>query len=133
MLTLGAPLSREVGQGLPKVREFWWDISLGTYRGMGAELHAHVLYRQAAWTGVFRGSGVRLCRMLDINFAESPKGELRRISIPRTPVNKGKKKGRGLTAPGPLLPGFVPISSSLRTRRCLPALMLRTHSSVQAP
>jgi hypothetical protein len=30
--------------------------------------------------------------MLDINFAESPKGEVRRIPIPRTPVNKGKKE-----------------------------------------
>jgi hypothetical protein len=29
------------------------------------------------------------------NFAESPKGELRRIPIPRTSVNKGKRKGRG--------------------------------------
>ena len=32
-------------------------------------------------------------------FAESPKGEVRRIPIPRTPVNKGKKKGRGSDAP----------------------------------
>jgi hypothetical protein len=32
-----------------------------------------------------------------INFRESPKGEVRRIYIPRTPVNKGKKrKGRSL-------------------------------------
>jgi hypothetical protein len=23
-----APLSRELGGGLPKVREFWWDLSL---------------------------------------------------------------------------------------------------------
>jgi len=37
MLTLVVPLSREVGEGLPKVREFWWDLSLGPYRGMGAE------------------------------------------------------------------------------------------------
>src|SRR5215207_3879459 len=37
MLTLGVPLSREVGEGLPKVREFWWELSLGPYRGMGAE------------------------------------------------------------------------------------------------
>jgi hypothetical protein len=37
MLTLAAPLSREVGEGLPKVREFWRDLSLGSYRGMGAE------------------------------------------------------------------------------------------------
>src|SRR5918994_4501242 len=37
MLTLGAPLSREVGEDLPKVREYWWDLSLVPYRGMGAE------------------------------------------------------------------------------------------------
>jgi hypothetical protein len=88
MLTLEAPLSREVGEGLPKVREYWWDISLGPYGGMSAELHAYFLYRQGAWTGVFRGTGVRLCRILDINFAECPKGEVRRITIPRTTVNK---------------------------------------------
>jgi hypothetical protein len=35
--TLAAPLSREVGEGLPKVREFWWEHSLGPYREMGAE------------------------------------------------------------------------------------------------
>jgi hypothetical protein len=38
MLTLGVPLSREVGEGLPKVREFRWDLSLGPYRGMGADV-----------------------------------------------------------------------------------------------
>src|SRR5829696_753096 len=97
MLTLEAPLSREVGEGLPKVREFWWDISLGPYGGMSAELHAYFLYRQGAWTGVFRGTGVRLCRMLDINFAECPKGEVRRISILGTSVHKP--------------PGNTPVSS----------------------
>jgi hypothetical protein len=30
-----------------------------------------------------------------MNFGECPKGEVRRIPIPRTPVNKGKKEGRG--------------------------------------
>src|SRR5918994_7861631 len=87
MLTLGAPLSREVGEGLPKVREYWWELSLGPYGGMGAELHAYVLYRRAAWTGVFRGTGVRLCRMLDINFAEYPKDEVRRNPILRRSMN----------------------------------------------
>jgi hypothetical protein len=37
MVTLAVPLSWEVGEGLPKVRELWWDLSLGPYRGMGAE------------------------------------------------------------------------------------------------
>jgi hypothetical protein len=35
------------------------------------------------------------------NFRECPKGEVRRIPIPRTPVNKGKKKekkGRDIVA-----------------------------------
>ena len=31
-----APLSREVGEGLPKVRESWWELSLGRDRGVGA-------------------------------------------------------------------------------------------------
>jgi hypothetical protein len=30
-------------------------------------------------------------------------GELRRIPLPRTPVNKGKKKGRGCSKPRPFL------------------------------
>jgi hypothetical protein len=30
------------------------------------------------------------------NFREYPKGEVRRIHIPRTRVNKGKKKGRSV-------------------------------------
>jgi hypothetical protein len=33
------------------------------------------------------------------NFAECPKGEVPRIHIPRTPVNKGNRKGRGIVAP----------------------------------
>ena len=37
MLTLDVPLSWEVGEDLPKVREFWWELSLGPYRGKGAE------------------------------------------------------------------------------------------------
>ena len=32
------------------------------------------------------------------NFREGPKGEVRRIYIPRTSVNKGKKEGRGCYA-----------------------------------
>jgi hypothetical protein len=35
------------------------------------------------------------------NFAEYPKGEVRRIPLPRTPVNKGKRrKGRSLLEVG---------------------------------
>jgi hypothetical protein len=30
-------------------------------------------------------------------------GELPRTSLPRTPVNRGKKKGRGAVAPAPTL------------------------------
>jgi hypothetical protein len=37
---------------------------------------------------------------LNANFAESPERELRRIPIPRTPVNKGKRRA-GATMPGP--------------------------------
>ena len=32
------------------------------------------------------------------NFRELHNGEVRRIPIPRTPVNKAKKKGRGMEA-----------------------------------
>ena len=39
------------------------------------------------------GRGLRI--MLDVNFRELGKGEVRRIHIPRTRVNKGnKRKGR---------------------------------------
>jgi hypothetical protein len=37
------------------------------------------------------------------NFRELRQCEVRRISIPRTPVNKGKKKGRGSEQPRPSL------------------------------
>ena len=33
------------------------------------------------------------------NFRECPKGEVRRITIPRTPVNKAKKKHRSVDKP----------------------------------
>ena len=39
--------------------------------------------------GLLRG----LSRMLEVNFRECPKGEVLRIPIPRTSVNKRKKKG----------------------------------------
>jgi hypothetical protein len=34
--------------------------------------------------------------LVGANFREHPKGEVRRILIPRTTVNKGKKKGRSV-------------------------------------
>src|SRR5215218_971032 len=37
------------------------------------------------------------------NFGESPTCEVRRIPLPRTPVNKGKEKGPGLLRTGPPL------------------------------
>jgi hypothetical protein len=36
------------------------------------------------------------------NFSELRACELRRIPLPRTWMNKGKKKGRGVCQPGPL-------------------------------
>jgi hypothetical protein len=39
---------------------------------------------------------------------QDPGCELRRISIPRTPVNKGSRKGLGLLTPGPLCLTFLP-------------------------
>src|SRR5215208_942476 len=44
------------------------------------------------------------------NFGESPKGELRRIPIPRTPVNKDKKEGPQPRRPRPF-PLFPPLSA----------------------
>jgi hypothetical protein len=43
------------------------------------------------------------------NFAESPKGEVRRIPIPRTSVNKGMKKDRGClcAVPWPSIGGAI--------------------------
>jgi hypothetical protein len=38
--------------------------------------------------------------MLDANFRECPKGEVHRISIPRTPVNKGNEGGTCTTLEG---------------------------------
>jgi hypothetical protein len=38
---------------------------------------------------------VFLYSILQMDFRECPKGEVRRILIPRTSVNSGKKKGRG--------------------------------------
>ena len=46
--------------------------------------------------------GPRLCIMLEVNFRESPKGEVRRISIPRTRVNKPGKIGFRLSREGRL-------------------------------
>jgi hypothetical protein len=37
--------------------------------------------------------------MLGANFRECPKGEVRRILIPRTSVNKGIRKGKGTVGP----------------------------------
>src|SRR5215207_7544373 len=52
MLTLGAPLSREVEEDLPKVREFWWELSLGPYRGMGADVVERCVKQFKQWRGI---------------------------------------------------------------------------------
>jgi hypothetical protein len=38
-VTLVASLSREEGHGLPKIREFWWDLSLGRDRGSRCRIY----------------------------------------------------------------------------------------------
>jgi hypothetical protein len=40
----------------------------------------------------------------DVNFLELRYGEVRRIPLPRTPVNKGKRKDRSLVRLGPSKP-----------------------------
>src|SRR5215207_3492911 len=47
---------------------------------------------------------------LQPNFGEPRRGEVRRISLPRTRVNKGKKKGRSVVAP-PLLPQSLRVAA----------------------
>jgi hypothetical protein len=47
--------------------------------------------------------GPGLCIMLDVNFSELCLGEVRRIHLPRTPVNKGKKEGRCILVGCPAL------------------------------
>jgi hypothetical protein len=42
-----------------------------------------------------------------LDFLECPKGEVRRIPIPRTPVNKRKKKGRSPAGPRPCRLGII--------------------------
>ena len=52
MLTLVAPLSREVGEGLPKVREFWWEFSLERDQGDRCRIHPPC-QREAPSSGVY--------------------------------------------------------------------------------
>ena len=40
------------------------------------------------------------------NFSELRRGEVRRIPLPRTPVNKGMKKGRGVVPQPQVLVGY---------------------------
>src|SRR5919112_3377032 len=60
------------------------------------------------------------------NFRECPKGELRRIPIPRTPVNKGKKKRRaGAITPRPSYKGQFAAGASLPHDGYLGAVLKR--------
>ena len=47
-----ALLSREVGEGLPKVREFYWELSLGRERG-GSVQDKSCLRREASSREVY--------------------------------------------------------------------------------
>jgi hypothetical protein len=49
----------------------------------------------------FRGIGVWVCKILQTNFRECPKGEVRRIPIPRTRVNKPLSAGVGIAIAPP--------------------------------
>jgi hypothetical protein len=65
MLTLGASLSREVEDGLPKVREFWWELSLGSYRGIGAEfIRRGIATRYEKWAANYRAMVVIAALMI---------------------------------------------------------------------
>src|SRR5215208_5618890 len=97
---------REIGRtlgGLLRCGFAGWGLLLvdAIVRNSGGR--AHPLRRRAH--DDFPGAATRLPWFLGLeaataekshhsNFGESPKGEVRRISIPRTSVNKDKKKGR---------------------------------------
>ncbi len=59
-----------------------------------------------------------------VNFGELRKAEVRRILLPRTPVNKGKKKGRGYSTPRP-----SPLLASVLLGVSFLALLLSAASS----
>jgi hypothetical protein len=66
------------------------------------------------------------------NFAECPKSEVRRISIPRTPVNKGRKNGRSCyyaPIPGRYATSLVP--SAQVQRREIDMGFVRLPAAVQ--
>jgi hypothetical protein len=44
----------------------------------------------------------------EVNFREPDTGEVRRIPIPRIPVNRGKKEGQSVLAPALLLRVVLP-------------------------
>src|SRR5215211_7488713 len=51
---------------------------------------------QARWASLYAR-----CHVHGVNFVELRHGEVRRIPIPRTPVNKAKKRGRSYYTPRP--------------------------------
>src|SRR5215212_4537486 len=59
-----------------------------------------------------KGSG--LCLVLSADSGERPKGDLRRIHLPRTQVNKGKEKGRSCQAPTCSLTSLIASQQELR-------------------
>jgi hypothetical protein len=54
--------------------------------------------------------------MLEVNLREIRLSEVRRISLPRTPMNKGKKKDRTPRSSGPFL--LLAVPSCKRIRSC---------------
>jgi hypothetical protein len=82
-LTAGLPLSRRQ--------------SVSACENEPTNLEASILY--ATWPFISMPRQARSYArglLLSANFGECPKGEVRRILIPRTRVNKGKKKGPGI-------------------------------------
>src|SRR5215213_532426 len=67
------------------------DVSL-SYRTPYATMRTA---RLGAYSGDPGSIGAGLCRILHPDFRELRLSELRRIPIPRTTVNKGKRKSRG--------------------------------------
>jgi hypothetical protein len=88
-----APLSREVGEGLPEVREFWWDLLLGRDRGVGAG------YTQLAARSLIKG------RLRSLMQASHHLSEAQRGREVRQPVQAVAGHSNPVQETGGQLPG----------------------------
>src|SRR5215212_7742288 len=96
---------------------FWGSVTPSNRRTATYIALAYLLYREG-------GTGrpcLKLTNMPSVkgykgwhNFREHLRGEVRRTPIPRTPVNKGKRKGRSPVGLAPYHSLLVPFSGGRR-------------------